>query len=369
MQEARADVATRGLGQALVAGIGRVLVSVFVPIVAFIVLWLGFLFLKDSGANKLVIVSVAIVWGIGGVAMLYVVANWLTEQLPGVWARRILPFVFVGPAMAILAFYLLVPAVITGWESLLNADGSQFIGLDNYTYAFSNSDFIVAIRNNVLWLVLGTLVSTTLGLAIAVIVDRSRMNRAAKTLIFLPMAISFVGASVIWRFVFSYQPEGQPQIGLLNAILGAFGIAPVSWLTGAPLNTILLIVILIWGQTGFAMVIISAALRGVPDEMLEAGRIDGASEWQIFRRLIVPTIWPTIVTVATTIAILTLKVYDIVIAMTNQNFNTQVIATLMWQQAFTFFDQGRGAALAVILLVAVTPVIFYNLRQFRGRAI
>jgi alpha-glucoside transport system permease protein len=369
MQQASADVPRRGLGQSLVAGVGRVAVSVFVPIVAFIVLWAGFIFLKDSGANKLVIVSVAIVWGIGGVAMLYVIANWLTEKLPNAWRRRILPFVFVGPAFAILTFYLLVPAVITAWESLLNADGSQFIGIDNYTYAFSNPDFIVAIRNNVLWLVFGTLFSTVLGLAIAVLVDRSRMSRLAKTLIFLPMAISFVGASVIWRFVFSFQPEGQPQIGLLNAILGAFGIAPVSWLTGAPLNTMLLIVILIWGQTGFAMVIISAALRGVPDEMLEAGRIDGASEWQIFRRLIVPTIWPTIVTVATTIAILTLKVYDIVIAMTNQNFNTQVIATLMWQQAFTFFDQGRGAALAIILLVAVTPVIFYNLRQFRGRAI
>jgi len=369
MQQASADVPRRGLGQSLVAGVGRVAVSVFVPIVAFIVLWAGFIFLRDSGANKLVIVSVAIVWGIGGVAMLYVIANWLTEKLPTAWQRRILPFVFVGPAFAILTFYLLVPAVITGWQSLLNADGSQFIGVDNYTYAFSNPDFIVAIRNNVLWLVFGTLFSTVLGLAIAVLVDRSRMSRLAKTLIFLPMAISFVGASVIWRFVFSFQPEGQPQIGLLNAILGAFGIAPVSWLTGAPLNTILLIVILVWGQTGFAMVIISAALRGVPDEMLEAGRIDGASEWQIFRRLIVPTIWPTIVTVATTIAILTLKVFDIVIAMTNQNFNTQVIATLMWQQAFTFFDQGRGAALAIILLVAVTPVIFYNLRQFRGRAI
>jgi alpha-glucoside transport system permease protein len=369
MQQASAASPARGVGQAVVAGVGRVAVSIFVPLVAFIVLWAGFIFLKDSGANKLVIVSVAIVWGIGGVAMLYVVANWLTEKLPDAWSQRILPFVFVGPAMAILTFYLLVPAVITGWESLFDGTGTEFVGVDNYTYAFSNPEFLTAIRNNVLWLVLGTLASTGMGLAIAVLVDRSRISRLAKTLIFLPMAISFVGASVIWRFVFSYQPEGQPQIGLLNAVLGAFGISPVSWLTGEPLNTILLIVILFWGQTGFAMVIISAALRGVPDEMLEAGRIDGASEWQIFQRLIVPTIWPTIVTVATTIAILTLKIYDIVIAMTGGNFNTQVIATLMWQQAFTFFNQGRGAALAVILLVAVTPVIIYNLRQFRGRAI
>ena len=183
---------------------------------------------------------------------------------------------FVGPAIAILTFYLLVPAVITGWASLFDANGQNFVGLDNYVYSFTNPEMVTAIGNNVLWLVIGTVFSTGLGLAIAVLVERSRMDRLAKTLIFLPMAISFVGASVIWRFVYSFQPEGQPQIGLLNAILGGLGISPVSWLTGEPLNTILLIVILIWGQTGFAMVIIGAALKGVPDEMLEAGRIDGA---------------------------------------------------------------------------------------------
>jgi len=371
MQEAATSPAPagRGLGQALGTSIVRIAASIFVPIVAFIVLWAGFLFLRDSGAPKLVIVLVAIAWGIGGVAMLYVVANWLTEKLPALWQRRVLPFVFVGPAIAILTFYLLVPAVLTAWASLFDARGNEFVGMDNYVYSFTNPEMVTAIRNNVLWLVVGTVFSTGLGLGIAVLVERSRVSRLAKTLIFLPMAISFVGASIIWRFIYSFQPEGQPQIGLLNAVLGSLGIAPVSWLTSEPLNTILLIVILVWGQTGFAMVIIGAALKGVPDEMLEAGRIDGASEWQIFRRLVVPTIWPTIVTVATTIAILTLKIYDIVTAMTNGNFNTHVIATLMWKQAFTFFDAGRGSALAVILLLAVTPVIWYNLRQFRGRAI
>ena len=358
-----------GVGQTLATSIGRIVVSIFVPVVAFIVLWAGFIFLKDSGAPKIVIVGVAIVWGIGGVALLFAVANWLTEKLPVAWRRRILPFVFVGPAIAILAFYLLIPAVLTAWASLFDANGKAFVGLDNYVYAFTNPSMVAAIRNNVLWLVVGTAVSTGLGLAIAVLVERSRLERTAKTLIFLPMAISFVGASVIWRFVYSYQPVGATQIGMFNAILSNFGIGPISWLTGEPLNTILLIVILIWGQVGFAMVIIGAALKGIPDEMLEAGRVDGANEWQIFRKLIIPTIWPTIVTVATTIAILTLKIYDIVIAMTGGNFNTQVIATLMWQQAFNFFDAGRGAALAIILLAAVTPVIWYNLRQFRNRAI
>lgn len=353
----------------IVAAIGRILVSVFVPVVAFIVLWAGFVFLRDSGAPKLVIVVVAIGWGVGGVASLYIVANWLTEKLPLAWQSRVLPFVFVGPAIAILTFYLLIPAVLTIWGSLFDAKGSAFVGLNNYIYAFTNPEMIGAIRNNVLWLVFGTAFSTGLGLIIAVLVERSRLDRLAKTLIFLPMAISFVGASVIWRFVYSFQPAGQPQIGLLNAVLGQFGIAPVSWLTGEPLNTILLIVILVWGQAGFAMVIIGAALKGVPDEILEAGRIDGASEFQIFRKIIIPTIWPTVVTVATTIAILTLKIYDIIVAMTNGNFNTQVIATLQWKNAFTFFDAGRGSALAVILLIAVTPIIWYNLRQFRDRAI
>ena len=363
-----ADISPQGAGQKLATGVGRVLVALFVPFVTFVVLWLGFLFLRDSGAPKVVIVLTAIVWGVGGIALLYLVSNWLTEKLPAFWQARILPFVFVGPAIAILTLYLLIPAVLTFHDSFFNATSATFVGLDNYVYAFTNSEMLTAIRNNVIWLVVGTAFSTGFGLLIAVLADRSRLDRVAKTLIFLPMAISFVGASIIWRFVFSFQPAGQPQIGLLNAVLGAFGIAPVSWLTGEPLNTVLLVVILIWGQVGFAMVILSAALKGVPDEVLEAGRIDGGTEVQIFRRIIVPTIWPTIVTVATTIAILTLKIYDIVRAMTNGNFGTDVIATLQWKQAFTFFDYGRGSALAIILLAAVTPVIWYNLRQFRSRS-
>jgi alpha-glucoside transport system permease protein len=228
---------------------------------------------------------------------------------------------------------------------------------------------VTAIRNNLEWLVIGTTVSTAMGLAIAVLADRSRFDRTAKTFIFLPMAISFVGAGIIWQFVYSYQPPVAPQIGLLNAFLGQFGIGPISWLTTEPINTFMLIVILIWAQTGFAMVILGAALKGVPDELLEAGRIDGASEWQIFQRIIVPAIWPTIITVATTVAILTLKIFDIVWAMTRGNFGTEVIASLQFKQMFVYFDYGRGSALAIILLVAVTPVIWYNLRSFRSREI
>ena len=364
-----ADDAPRNVFQMIATVVGRTAVSLVVPVVAFIVLYAGFIFLRDSDAPKIVIVLVAIAWGIGGIGLLFLVSNWLVERLPETWNRRVLPFVFVGPALAILAFYLLIPAVLTILNSFKDATSQDFVGLDNYVYAFTNPDMLTAIRNNVLWLVIGTGLSTGIGLTIAVLADRSKVDRIVKTLIFLPMAISFVGAGIIWRFVYSFQPEGQPQIGLLNAALGSVGIAPVSWLTSEPLNSIFLIIILVWGQAGFAMVILSAALKGVPDELLEAGRIDGATEWQIFRRLILPSIWPTVVTVATTIAILTLKVFDIVATMTGGNFATDVIATLQYKQMFSFFDYGRGSALAVILLIAVTPVIWYNLRQFRARSI
>jgi alpha-glucoside transport system permease protein len=349
--------------------LARALVSLAVPVIAFIVLYAGFVFLRDADAPRIVVVLVAIVWGVGGTALLYYVANWTVERFPGTWRHRILPFVFVGPAMAILAFYLLIPTVLSFIYSFKDATSADWVGLDNYIYAFTNPDMVTAIRNNVLWLVIGTTLSTAFGLAIAVLADRSRFDRAAKTLIFLPMAISFVGAGIIWQFVYSYQPAVAPQIGLLNAFLGAFGIGPVSWLTTEPINTFLLIVILVWAQTGFAMVILGAALKGVPDELLEAGRIDGATEWQIFRRIIVPSIWPTIITVATTIAILTLKIFDIVFAMTQGNFGTEVIASLQFKQMFVYFDYGRGSTLAIILLVAVTPVIWYNLRSFRSREI
>jgi alpha-glucoside transport system permease protein len=362
------DKEPRGLVAGIATALGRLLVSLIVPIVAFLVLYAGFVFLRDTDAPKVVVVLVAIVWGVVGTGMLYFVANWTTERLPEGMRHRILPFVFVGPAIAILTFYLLIPTVLTFINSFKDATSVDWVGLENYIFAFTNPDMQVAIRNNILWLVLGTTFSTALGLAIAVLADRSKLDRLAKTLIFLPMAISFVGAGIIWRFIYSYQPEGAPQIGLLNAILGNFGIAPVSWLTGEPLNTLLLIVILVWGQTGYAMVILGAALKGVSDDLLEAGRIDGASEWQIFRRIIVPVIWPTIITVGTTIAILTLKIFDVVYAMTAGNFSTDVIATLQFKQMFVAFDYGRGSALAIVLLIAVTPVIWYNLRQFRSRS-
>ena len=204
-----------------------------------------------------------------------------------------------------------------------------------------------------------------LGLIIAGLFDRVRRESLAKTIVFLPLAISLVGASVIWGFVYAWQPAGQPQIGLLNAIVVAFGGEPIPWLQTSPINVFCEIVILVWLQTGFAMVVLSAAIKGVPGEVLEAARLDGATERQLFVRVIVPMIRGSIITVATTIAIVTLKIFDIVYVTTGGRFNDDVVADRMFHEIFQFFDDGRGAALATLLFVAVLPVMYINLRNFR----
>jgi alpha-glucoside transport system permease protein len=229
----------------------------------------------------------------------------------------------------------------------------------------TDPEFVGILRNNVLWLVIGTAGSVVLGLVIAGLFDRVRRESLAKTIVFLPLAISLVGASVIWGFVYAWQPTGQPQIGLLNAIVVAFGGKPIPWLTTSPINVFCEIVILVWLQTGFAMVVLSASIKGVSNEVIEAARLDGASERQIFTRVIVPMIRGSIITVSTTIAIVTIKIFDIVYVTTGGRFNDDVVANRMFHEIFQFFDDGRGAALATLLFIAVLPVMFINLRNFR----
>lgn len=346
--------------------VGRILIALFVPAVTFVVLWRVFIFLRDSNAPQWVIAIVAIIWGVGGVAALFLLANAFIEQLPARWKTRLTPFVFVGPAIAILAWYLFIPSLRSVYSSLLNADQTQFVGLDNYVYAFTSAPMLESFRNNLLWLVLGTGLSVIFGLLVAVLADRThpRFETIVKSLIFLPMAISMVGASVIWRFIYAFVPAGSAQYGLLNAIVVGLGGDPVAWISLRPWNNLFLIVIMIWLQTGYAMVIQSAAIKGIPAELLEAARIDGANEFQVFFRITIPYIQGTIVTVATTIVIFTLKIFDIVQAMTGGNFGTQVIANEQYRQMFRAFHFGRGAAIAVVLLLAVVPVMYYNLRQF-----
>jgi alpha-glucoside transport system permease protein len=353
----------------LTTNVGRVLVSLFVPIVTFLVLWQGFVFLRDSQASQLVLVAVAIVWGVGGVAVLYLVSNWLVERLPDQWTRRLQPFVFVGPALAILAWFLAIPVARTLVLSFQDATSTAFVGLSNYVFAFTDRVMLEAFGNNLLWMVFGTLFCVSLGLIIAVLADRSRFEAVYKAIIFMPMAISFVGAGVIWKFVYTYKGEGVgiAEIGLLNAVIIALGGQSQPWLNMPPWNNFLLIVIMVWLQTGFAMVVISSAIKSIPAELLEAARVDGASETRAFFGIIIPYIQGTLLTVTTTIVIFSLKLFDIVRVMTGGNNGTNVIANEFYIQRFTYGDPGRASAIAIVLLVAVVPVMIYNLRQFRER--
>jgi alpha-glucoside transport system permease protein len=372
-----------GAGARVLAFLGRIFIAIIIPLVAFAVIYAGFIFLRDSDAPKWVITLVAIVWGVGGIAVLYWVFNGIVERLPDTWTSRLQPFVFVGPAMMILLAYLAFPAINTFILSLFGREGfpdgfsllkpwtwpdaitsDAFVGLQNYIDIFSERLLQEAFRNNLMWILFGSTLSVASGLLIAVLADRSRFERTSKSFIFLPMAISFVGASVIWNFIYAV----RPQVGLLNAIVTGLGGDPkpwYAWVDIAPWNNLFLIVIVIWLQTGFAMVLFSAALKGIPEELLEAGRVDGANEVQIFFRIMVPYIRGTIITVWTTIVIFTLKIFDVVWVMTGGQFGTHVIATQFYRQAFTARNSGFGSAIAIILLIAVVPVMIYNLRQFR----
>lgn len=345
----------------------RLIAAVGVPLVAFFLLSRSFIFLRDADANRLVIVLVALVFGVVGVFGLYWVMDFVANQLPKRIGERVRPWIFVGPALSVLTLFLVWPTIRTIWLSFRDSDGEEFIGLDNYVYAFTSDVMLTAFRNNIIWLVVGTVGIVGLGLAIATLVDKlqRRSESVAKSIIFVPMAISFVGASIIWGFMYAFRPAGRPQIGLLNSLWTGLGNDPVLWLSQEPWNTFLLVVVLIWLQTGFAMVILSAAIKSVPEDLLEAARIDGASEFQAFWRVTIPTIKSTIVVVTTTVIILILKVFDIVWVMTSGDFGTEVIASQMIRQAFRFFDDGRGAAIAVVLLLAVIPVMILNVRRFR----
>jgi alpha-glucoside transport system permease protein len=345
----------------------RIAAAVGIPLIGGIVLWWAFTFLRDSDANKAVIVVVAVIVGVFGVFGLYWAMDFVNERLPERWKSRIRPWIFAGPAVAVLVLFLVWPTINTIWSSFLDAKSEEFVGLDNYQYAFTEDVMLESFRNNLIWLVVGTALTVGLGLLVATLVDRlgKRAETIAKSLIFLPMAISFVGASVVWNFIYSFRPEGSAQIGLLNALWTGLGGEPQFWLSLEPWNNLLLIVVLVWLQTGFTMVILSSAIKGVPGSLLEAARIDGATEVQIFWKVIIPTIKSTIVVVTTTMVILILKVFDIVWVMTSGQFSTEVIASRMIREMINFGNKGRGAAIAVILLLAVIPIMIMNVRRFR----
>lgn len=273
-------------------------------------------------------------------------------------------FGFLAPAIVLLAIGLVVPTIQTTIQAFQNAQGTQFIGLDNFVWIFTQPQAIRTVLNTIVWVLIAPLVSTIAGLAYAVFIDKSRGEKYFKILVFMPMAISFVGASIIWRFVYTARPADQEQIGLLNQIVVWFGGSPVSFLSVQPWNTVALIVVLIWVQTGFAMVVLSAAIKGVPTEQLEAAELDGTNAWQRFINVTVPGIRSSLVVVLTTISIASLKVFDIVRTMTAGANNTSVIANEMYTQ-FKNFEAGRSAAFAVVLFLLVLPIVVYNARQIK----
>ena len=427
------------------------------------VFYFGIKYLQNYEGNQIVLTLIAIVWGVGSVALFYFLANWIVERFSRKWCSRIQPYIFVGPAVLILLWALLIPTVRTFILSLKDAMGQNWIGMDafknamgtgnlenvyqtitgsiyliliavvivllislfvkllspkaeiknegmtkktgwwlliggiivlyiaiepviralsgamkganvtqlplleNYKYAFTDPAMLIVFRNNLMWLVLGTSFCVIFGLIIAVLADRTgAAEKYYKIIIFLPMAISFVGAGVIWKFIYNYRGQGN-ETGLLNAIIVSLGGTPKAWLQVPFWNNIFLIIIMIWLQTGYCMVILSSAIKGISSELLEAARIDGANEFQIFFKIIIPVISGTIISVTTTVLIFSLKTFDVVNTMTGGNYGTNVIANEFYVQRFVQYNTGRASAIAIVLLVLVIPVMIMNLRQFNER--
>lgn len=278
-------------------------------------------------------------------------------------AANIRPWLFLGPALLLLTIYLIYPVFNSLWLSVHDASGKQWVGGDNYQWLVSNEKFRESLFNNLLWLVVVPATATLFGLAAAAVTDKLSWGNLAKSMIFMPMAISFIGASVIWKFIYDFRGGEQEQIGLVNAVVTSLGGEAQAWITLPFYNNFFLMLILIWIQTGFAMVILSAALRGIPEETVEAAVLDGASDWQVFARIKVPQIWGTIAVVWTTITILVLKVFDIVLAMTNGQWGSQVLANLMFDWMFRGNHIGRASAIAVVIMLMVTPIMIMNMRN------
>ncbi len=302
-----------------------------------------------------------------------------TEQVPNIMRQRPhVPWLYLAPALIVMTLYIVYPGLDTIYQSLRNAQNTGWAStscvagepcwgiFENYRYALTSSDMLTSILNNVKWILLMVSGTVLFGLLIATLADRVRYESVAKSIVFLPMAISFVGAGVIWKFVYDYQASGT-QIGILNAIIHGLGFEPVSFLTTPQVNTLALIVVGVWMWTGFCMTILSAALKSVPTEIIEAARVDGATEWRVFTQITVPIIMPTIAVVITTMVINVLKIFDIVYVMTGGQYGTQVIALSMYNQMYVSQNAGRATAIAVILILVIIPAMIYNIRRFQAQ--
>ncbi len=356
----------RGFWETALVVVLSVVAAFAVPVLTYVLL--NGTFRAMSGRFPAFLVAlVAILIGVVGVFAMYTLVDGGIKRLPSSIGRAIQPYAWAGPAVVVLAIYLVYPAVNTVQLSFAGPAGQGFVGWDNYRYVFTDPAMLRSLRNTLFWIFVVPAAAVSVGLGFAVLADKLRRAEAiAKSMIFLPMAISFVGAGIVWRFVYAFRIQGGgEQIGILNALQTGLGGAPVDWLSIVPWNNLMLMIIMIWLQTGFAMVILSSAIKGVPEDMLEAARLDGATEIQIFWRVVVPTIMSSIVVVFTTMVIGVLKVFDIVWVMTGGQNGTEVIAERMIRNMFTFRHFGRGAAVAVFMFLAVVPVMIINVRRFR----
>ncbi len=319
---------------------------------------------------------ISVVLGLGISFFIFWLLNWAVERTRDKWKTRLLPYVFLFPVVILVAIFLLYPAIRTFIESFMKAsqrrgEGATFVGLQNYIDLFTSQGFLGILLNNILWVLVVPAAAVIIGLLVAVLTDRLGKKREStfKAMIFVPMAISGVAAAVTWRFIYDYKPKGQAQTGLLNAIWTSTGADPVPWMTldTGRFNSFLIMVIAIWLQVGFAMVLLSAAVKGVPEETIEAARLDGASERRLFFSVIAPQIRGTITAVFVTIVIFVMKIFDIIYAMTGGQYNTSVLAVEFYNQLFSFQNPGKAAAVVIVLMIAVVPLIVYQIRSYKAQ--
>lgn len=301
----------------------------------------------------------------------------MNKNVPGIMRQKsTTPWLYLLPSLIVMVTFIVYPGLNTFYLSLRNTDNTAWAGtackagescwgiFENYHYALTSTIMQTAFLNNIKWIVIMVSGTVIMGLLIAVLADRVKYESIAKSIIFMPMAISFVGAGVIWKFMYSYE-TGENQIGLLNAILTTLGRQSVSWLTETNINTVSLIVVGIWMWTGFCMTILAAGLKGVPVEILEASRVDGANEWMVFWKIMIPQILPTITVVVTTMVINVLKIFDIVYVMTGGNYGTEVVANRLYTEMYKNYQPGRASAIAVVLILVIVPAMIFNIRRFR----
>ena len=307
-------------------------------------------------------------YGLAAFGLVVGVIILLVDRAPKRGKEKVQLAAFIGPALFLLAIGLVIPAIRTITLSFKDARSQNWVGLENYSWMFTQPEIITVLRNTGVWVLLTPILATSIGLIYAILIDKAKGESLAKVFVFMPMAISFVGAGIIWKFVYAYRPQEAEQIGLLNQVWVWLGGTPQQWLISPPFNTVFLIIVMVWIQAGFAMVVLSAAIKGIPVDIVEAARLDGVNPWQMFWRVTLPTIRPAVLVVFTTITIAVLKVFDVVRTMTGGQFDTSVVANELYTQAFRAGQAGRGSALTVFLFVLVLPIVFYQVRNLRRNA-